>query len=89
LKDFNELKFDFSDNEAPMAYPLLISDRDIKPDLIERKVFVPTFWPNVFVWADVDMFEFYLTKNLVALPVDHRYNLDDMTRMLNIVNQLL
>jgi len=89
LKDSNSLKLDFSENDAPLVYPLLVSGNELKQQLIERKIFVPTFWPNVFNWAERDSFEYNLAKNLISLPIDHRYNLDDMTRMLNIINQLL
>jgi len=89
LESYNELDLDFFETDAPQVYPLLILKRNLKQQLIGRKIYVPTFWPNVFTWADSSMFEYNLSQNLIALPIDHRYNLDDMTRMLNVLNQLL
>ncbi len=89
LEESNQLKFPGLEINGPMTYPFLVADPSIKEKLIERKIFVPTFWPNVFHWASKGMFEYYLANNLVPLPIDHRYNLDDMTRILNNLTQLI
>jgi len=89
LEESNQLKFPGLEINGPMTYPFLVADASIKEKLIERKIFVPTFWPNVFHWASKGMFEYYLANNLVSLPIDHRYNLDDMTRILNNLTQLI
>jgi len=89
LEESNQLKFPGLEINGPMTYPFLVADPSIKEKLIERKIFVPTFWPNVFHWASKGMFEYYLANNLVSLPIDHRYNLDDMTRILNNLTQLI
>jgi hypothetical protein len=35
------------------------------------------------------MFENYLAHNLVPLPIDHRYNEEDMERLINYLKQML
>jgi hypothetical protein len=89
LREHNLLKFDFPSDAAPMVYPFLYDDKNLKLHLIQRKIFVATYWPNVYKWTTPAMYEYYLTSNLVALPIDHRYTLQDMFNMLNILKQLL
>lgn len=89
LSELNELNFDITLNESPIVYPLLISNPEIKAKLIERKIFVPTYWPNTFEWTNEQMFEHYLAKHLISLPIDHRYNLNDMNLIINVLNKVL
>jgi len=89
LKEINQLDVDIHPNTAPMVYPFLFADRFLKVHLIQRKIFVATYWPNVFKWTTKNMFENYLAHNLVPLPIDQRYSLQDMFLMLNILKQLL
>lgn len=89
LKDTNDLPIEFFQGDAPQLYPLLLHKDGLKAQLIQKKIFVPTFWPNVFKWTDNSMYENTLSRNLIALPIDHRYDLDDMERILTVINQLL
>ncbi len=82
LSAVNEISFEFPDSASPMFYPLLISKPGVKRDLIENKIFTPTYWPNVFNWTTENMLEYKLARDLVPLPIDHRYGLDDMNHML-------
>jgi hypothetical protein len=86
LAEHNAFKFDLHLDDVPMVYPLLINQPDLSKRLIERKVFVATYWPNVFDWTDPGSTEFYLSENIVPLPIDQRYNLEDMKYMLEIVS---
>lgn len=89
LQAHNLFKFDIPDDCSPMVYPFLSNDRDLKLHLIQKKIFVATYWPNVFKWTNNKMYENYLARCLVPLPIDHRYNLQDMFFMLNILQQFL
>jgi hypothetical protein len=89
LSGKNELKLECAPDDVPMVYPLLINRPELKQKLIAQKIFVATYWPNVYDWTQPDSMECYLTRNIVPLPVDHRYNLDDMQYVLNILNSIL
>lgn len=83
----NLLSIDINNIDCPMVYPFLVEDsQDIKNRLIENKIFVATYWPNVFEWCDEDDVEYYLAKNIIALPIDQRYDRDDMQRILEVIN---
>lgn len=89
LSELNQFDFEYTLDDVPMVYPLLIDRPEIKAKLIAQKIFVATYWPNVFDWTEPDSTEYYLSKHIVPLPIDHRYNLDDMEYMLNIIRPLL
>lgn len=75
LNKRNKLKFEFDNSAAPMIYPFLIENgAALKKELIANKIFVASYWPNVLDWAKADSFEHNLTKNMIAVPVDQRYN---------------
>lgn len=80
-----------NDNPIPMCYPLLIENGHcIKNQLIKKKIFTPTFWPEIQSYFTIDCkFETELVKNLICLPIDQRYNEIDMQRIIEILNQLL
>ena len=89
LKDYNLLKIDIEPEMAPMVYPFLINDKHLKVHLIQKKIFVATYWPNVFKWTNKKMYENYLAYNLTPLPIDQRYNLWDMKHLLDTLKKFL
>lgn len=61
------------------AYPLLIKNgEDIRKKLIAEKIYIPCLWPNVMNDVSADTREYSLAKDILPLPVDQRYDLDDM-----------
>lgn len=75
LSSRNQLKFDSDPNSVPMGYPYLVEDGSaIKAKLIDKKIFVATYWPNVLKWTKKDYWEWAISSNLVLLPVDQRYD---------------
>ncbi|MEJ6981351.1 hypothetical protein WG906_12865 [Pedobacter sp. P351] len=89
LEKHNELGVQFKNINGPMAYPLLISKPGLREKLIQQKIFIPTFWPNVFDWTSTEMFENHLAKNLLPIPVDHRYDTNDMKHVVNTIINFL
>jgi hypothetical protein len=83
LAKHNDLNFDVSNINGPMVYPLLLPSTDIKQKLIEKRIYVATYWPNVFDWTTKKMLENYLSSHLIPLPIDHRYTHADMKKILN------
>ena len=72
--------------DGPLIYPLLIKNgKEIRERLLNQKLYIATYWSNVLQWAENDSFEYYLAQNLVALPIDQRYNTEDMDYILNLI----
>ncbi|MEJ5961940.1 hypothetical protein [Pedobacter immunditicola] len=89
LLKYNDYSFDASSLNGAMVYPLVHTSTTIKQKLIEKKIYIPTYWPNVFNWTTRKMLEYYLAEHLVSLPIDHRYTHADMKRIINILKTLL
>jgi len=82
FKSVNLLNFTFGDIFVPMVYPLLLKNgSELKKILIEHKIFVATYWPNVREWVKNDSFENKLANQLVVLPIDQRYYMSEMKRI--------
>ncbi len=73
------------DNTVPLVYPYLTTDSDLRDRLIKNKVFVTTFWLNVLDWTNINDLENQFTKYLIPLPIDQRYGIEDMNRILKII----
>ena len=87
LQGFNELSFDIELDAVPMIYPLLVKKgRLLKTKLIEKRIFIATYWSDVLERVSKGSYEEYLVNNLVALPIDQRYNLEDMEQIINVLN---
>lgn len=88
LKDVNKLKLTIP--YGPFMYPLYIENANkVKKQLIQRKIFVPTLWSDVFEVAEKDSTEWNLAEKIVPLPIDQRYDLDDMKYVLKTLRELI
>lgn len=74
---------------CPMVYPFIGRiDVDLRSKLITNKIFVARYWPNVIDWAKPDDLEHTLTTRLIPLPIDQRYNKEDMDRIIEIIQNI-
>jgi hypothetical protein len=89
LVNHNAYSFDASTVNGPMVYPLLHASPDIRTKLLEKRIYIATYWPNVFEWTTKKMYENYLAAHMICLPIDHRYTHSDMKRLLNVLKHLL
>lgn len=83
----NHLKPWLTDDAVPMVYPYLTDLRGLREFLIQNKVFVALYWPNVMEWAAEDATDYQLAKNLLPLPIDQRYDKKDMNRIITIIQE--
>lgn len=87
LKNINHLFLpDINSFKCPMAYPFFYCiDRDLRIELISNKVFVARFWPNVEPYKDFDR-EVEMSNRIIPLPIDQRYDINDMDRIIDLIN---
>ena len=77
LRSINQLELCLPD--GPYMYPLLVKDgAEIRKSLQEKKIYIPTLWPNVLESLTQGEIEYGLAKNILPLPCDQRYGLQDM-----------
>ena len=87
LKDKNKIHFELSENDVPMVYPYLTDVADLRNKLIENKVFVAKYWPNVLEWCGENDHEYKLTKYMLPLPCDQRYGEGNMDKIYKLINE--
>lgn len=88
LGERNQLELPVIDSFAcPMVYPFLGSDENLRSRLIENKIFVARYWPNVFDWCKESDMEYKFAKYILPLPCDQRYGEEDMERIIKLINQ--
>lgn len=79
LSKNNLLNLNLSSNSVPLVYPYFFdSGAELKKKLIENKIFVATYWQNVLEWTSENDFEYKLAKCLLPLPVDQRYESNNL-----------
>ncbi|MGB5910403.1 MAG: hypothetical protein WBH31_04330 [Promethearchaeia archaeon] len=89
LKDLNELYINLENLNGPMKYPFLINNRKLKQFLIENKIYISTYWQEVIERVEKGSYEYYLTENLIPIPIDQRYNLTDMKLIIEKIKEVL
>lgn len=82
----NQLQLPLFDSfVCPMVYPFMMeTKRNFRKELIENKVFVARYWPNVERVASFEM-EVVLANDIVPIPCDQRYDTDNMQRIIEIL----
>lgn len=85
LMNINKLKL--KNIEGAFAYPLYINDATIlRKELIKNNVFIPTLWPNV-ISDNKSKKACDLAKNILVLPCDQRYTVDEMNKIIKIIKE--
>ena len=71
-------------------YPLYIENgAEVRKQLQAKKIFIPTLWPAVFNLCKENELEYDMAKNILPIPVDQRYGIDDMDYLLEEVYKCL
>ena len=77
----NELAIGAEAAQGPLCYPLLVRREGLRERLIENKVFVPAYWPDVLGRCAPGDPEHDLARFCVALPCDQRYGARELERV--------
>jgi len=86
LRKSNLLNINFSNIDyAPMVYPFWAKDETLRKKLINNKIYVATYWNNVFEWCKETDLDYIIAKNIIPLPIDQRYNNEDMQQIINLI----
>ncbi|WP_245734257.1 hypothetical protein [Sporolactobacillus nakayamae] len=87
---YNQLRADFGSVNGPMCYPFLIEHGEhLKDLLLEHHIYANDYWQEVPSRAPLSSFDYRLAENLVALPIDQRYNEADMRYIAQTVRSFL
>lgn len=87
LKDKNDLDLSLEEKTVPMVYPFMNQKEGFREKLIENKIFVARYWPNVLDWTTKNDIEYLLAYQMQPLPIDQRYGDEDMIRIITLINK--
>lgn len=73
-------------NGAPFSLPILVENRDaVQKQLAQKGVYAPVLWPANEQARKVCKVSAYVADQMLSLPIDQRYNYDDMEDIAKII----
>ncbi len=76
--------------QGAFAYPLLLPNGvSIRKQLIKSNIYIPTLWPNVLNEVEKESLEYYYAENILPLPVDQRYDSNDMQLIIDMIDKYI
>lgn len=87
LQSDNQLQYPLESDAVPMVYPYLTYKEGLRQHLIQNKVFVARYWPNVDEWTEKGNNESMLANYLIPLPVDQRYDEEEIYNIIYLINK--
>ena len=88
FKKVNRLEFKRACSSVPLCYPLHTEKKRNKKQLIEKGVFVPSYWPDVNR-DNLNEFELEIYEKCLFLPCDQRMTNGDVEDMSKTVKEVL
>lgn len=85
LGKINKIQVLLQQNAIPLAYPFQTDSTDLRKLLIQHRIYVPHYWPNVIYKTDFQTEE-HISNTLLPLICDQRYEKKDILRILEIIN---
>lgn len=84
LKARNRLKLVIP--EGTFMYPFYIEKgAELRKRLQKEKIYIPTLWPAVYDVCSEDELEYDMARNILPLPVDQRYGVDEIEYLVKIM----
>jgi len=85
LSKYNEINIKPEHLNGSMVFPFLSNKPNLRQRLIDNGIYIATYWPNIIEWMKEECLESRFTQQIVHLPVDQRYNSDDMNVIINLI----
>lgn len=83
-------KLNLSVPDGAFMYPLYIENgAEVRKQLQAKKIFIPILWPAVFNLCEENELEYDMAKNILPIPVDQRYGIEDMEYIMNNLKEVL
>lgn len=87
LGSSNKLDIHTTDNLNPLVYPYLVDNKGLADYLISNRVYIAKYWPNVLDYCCNDTLEFEFATCLIPLPIDQRYDKNDMDTIIRLIRK--
>lgn len=87
LGDKNKFEYDnFPSDTCPLSYMFYSEDPELRKKLIDNKIYVSTYWKETLKLVEKDSAEYKIVNYLLPLPCDHRYDEEDMKRIIDVIH---
>lgn len=81
-----EFPLAISDDDVPLIFPYLVKNgAEIRSKLIDNNVFCARYWPEILKLTTPGSVEYEMANNLVCIPIDQRYGLDEMKYIVSLI----
>jgi len=88
LGEYNKFEYDdFPVDTCPLSYMFYSEDPDLRKRLIDNKIYVSTYWKATLDLVEKSSAEYKIVNYLLPLPCDHRYDEEDMARIVEVIRQ--
>lgn len=84
----NNIVLHLEDDAVPMVYPYLLPVKGLRERLIDNKIFVACYWPNVLEWSTPNDIDYLLALQMLPLPIDQRYGEKEMNHIISIIQDI-
>lgn len=80
---------DLPDDATPLYFPFFAEDRaQVQEQLRKNDIYAPIVWPKPAQYGALNAAAENLYEHLLCIPVDQRYDADDMCRVLDVLEHL-
>lgn len=87
LKDINKLTLTIP--YGAFMYPFMVTNgMEVRKKLQQMKIYIPTLWPNVLEECKPDILEYRLAADILPIPVDQRYGIEDMKYLVEVIRNV-
>lgn len=88
LKEINQFVFQLP-LEFPLCYPFFLpsNGKELKNFLITNHIFIPTYWNDSLMRLNKNENEINYVNNIIPLPLDQRYDSEDMMYLIHILKE--
>ena len=83
----NLIHLDIKSEAVPMVYPFRSDNEAIRTKLANDKIYVGAYWPNVLSWCDEGKLEYGFPKTIMPLPIDQRYDINQLSRIIEAIEK--
>ncbi|NDV78803.1 hypothetical protein [Dysgonomonas sp. 511] len=88
LGKYNQFGYDdFPADTCPLSYMFYSEDMELRKKLIDSKIYVSTYWKATLDLVEKDSAEYKVVNYLLPLPCDHRYEIEDMERIVEVITR--
>lgn len=72
---------------SPLYFPIYCEKRtDLQKRLARNKIYAPVLWPIPNYYKNIDNISLYIYTHILVIPIDQRYNQDDMRKICDVIN---